>query len=665
MPGTFAALLASPSRAEIVVAEISAMLTDVGADTLTGWTATAGNANTWDRALTNQTDAVGTLGRLYRRVTGVREGAVELTARTSIANVNANAGSWFWDEAAGRLYVRTTGAAVDPDTRANVAARVTFYLATAPLVVNLIDGDPASAIYCQPRLTASTRPTQTEEFDDVLSGQKTTYGGDCVLTNGDGAFFPLVAVGAGYTFKNQRVLFRLGGEYAGLALDWSSYTAIAAMVVEDVTADEVACTLTLRPVVGLADVSVPVTPYFEAEYPALGDGVRGTFKPIIYGRTWATPALTSTAGAGTWTVADAAFQTLFGVHAVEAVERNTGAIVGLSPGVDYAVNLAACTIQVLDLRFSHLTHTIRADVTGKTTITGGAVGMRGYLSTFAEIVEDLLRTFAGATSAEIDAAGFAVAHADARQELALYLDSPRVLASILSTSEDGLASLERSAHGIVRQTRAGQWSAFVWDPRVDVATVPALRLGDFAAFSAAPRLERTYTAIRVHYSRDPRSGTWAAVERVNAGQRNLTGSVERRDLYTFLRAPGDAEVMAKRYDAVNVLGSLAIDFAERGALLAAANIGDRVVVDYAPAPHVSGAYVGRVMTLARLERGYAPAVTVRGQLTDVGALINRAGLWGASGAPAYASATESERAALSFWCATAGAPAGFDGSRYW
>jgi hypothetical protein len=665
MAGTFAEFVAWPDRAEVVVAELSAMLTDVGGVTLTGWTATAGNANTWDRALTNQTDAVGTLGRLYRRVTGVRENGVELTARTSIALVNANAGSWFWDEAAGRLYVRTTGTAVDPDTRASVAARVTFYLASAPIVVDRVDGDPASGFYCDPRLTAQTAPTHVDERADVLTGQKTTYGGDLVAGNGDGAFFPLVAVGAGYTWKGQRAVVRLGGTYRGQTLAWSAFEAVGAMVIEDVTADEVEARFALRPVTALADVAIPKTPYFDAEYPALGDGVRGTYKPIIYGRNWVRPALTSTAGAGTWTVADAAYQDLYAVHVVEAVDRASGAIAWLSPGLDYTANLATCTITILSDRFSHLTHEIRADVTGKTTITGGAVGMRGYLSTFAEIAEDLLRTFAGVTTAEIDAAGFAEAHADARQELAVALTSPRALTGILATAEEGLASLERSAHGTIQQTRAGLWTARVWDPVVDTTTIPALTREDLASFSASPRMERTYTAIRVLYAYDGRSDTWAAREVINDAQRYLTGSLDRRDLYTFLRHPGDAEVMARRYDAVNVSGSLAIDFVERGTLLALSSVGDRVLVTYAPAPHVSGEYVARVMTLDRLERGYGPKMTLHGAMTDTAALINRVGRWTASGAPTYAAATAAERAVSGFWCDTTGAPSGFDGSRYW
>lgn len=665
MAGTFAEFKAWPDRTEIAVAEVSALLTDAGGLSLTGWTGTAGQPNTYQIAITNRTAAVGSLGTLYRRVTGVRINGAELTAQTSIANVNANAGSWYWDEAAGVLYARTAGAAVDPDTLASVAARVTFYLATAPLVLETTDGVASSAIYFAPMFAPTDAPADVAEIDDVLSGRKTTIGGSLALVNEDGAWFPLVALESGYTFRNQRVIYRVGGTYRGQSLGYSEFQTIGTMRVADVAVDEVVCTFALNPIVQLADVTVPVTPCFEAEYPALGDGVRGLFKPLIYGRAWVAPLLTSTAGLGTWTVADAAYQNLFAVHAVEAVDKSTGAIAGLSPGLDYTANLTTCTIALVSDRFSYLTHTIRCDVTGKTTITGGATGARGYLSTFGEIAEDLIRTFVGAASSDIDAAGFAEANADARQELAVVLTSPRSLASVIATAEDAQPSLERSVNGTIQQTRAGQWTARVWDPIADTATIAALRREDLAGFAPQPRLEKITTAVRVFYQYDGRSDTYAAVERIDQPRRSLTGTTDRRDVYTFLRAPGDAEVMAKRYEAIEAFCGLEIDFAERGTLLALSTVGERVAVTYAPAPHTSGAYTGRVFALVRLTRGYAPRMTIAGQLRDVDRITNRAGRWKSTGSPNYASSTPTQRAASGYWFASTGAPSGFTGSRYW
>jgi hypothetical protein len=646
MPGTFAEFVTWPDREEIMLAEIQALLT------LTGWVGTGGFGNTYQVAVANRTTPPTGLAPLYRRVTGVRENGTDLTAQTSISNVNSTAGSWFWDEATGTLYVRTTGAAVDPDTKTVIAARVTFPVATTGIVLNRVDGDPSTGVYYAPWLAPAGGPTSVQEVDDVLTGQKTAWGGECVLTNGHGAWHAVVAPESGYTWKHQRITFRLGGRYRGQELALSEFAIVATMLIEDVVADESTCRFALTPRVGQVESAVPVTPYFESEYPRLGEGVRGTYKAILYGRAWTVPALTDTDGYGTWTIADAAYQNLHRVHAVEAVRKSDGLRSVLSEGQDYTVNLTACTVTLLTDRFPFTDFTLTVDATGKTNAhaeAGGGAGMRGYLSTFAEIARDLLHSFAGATAADVDAAGFADAHADARQELAVYLPSPRALTSILSTNEEGFASLERSVNGVVLQTRAGLWTARVWDPTYDATTLPALRKEDLAAFSPSPRLERFQTATRVHYAADARYGTWSQVSRATEAAQLLTGVLDELQVFTFLRNDGDAETMAGRYRLVQQHAVVDVDFLERGSILALVDVGARALVTYSPAPHTSGAYTARAFELVRVERGYAPRMTIRGQMRDVGRVTNRCGRWKGSAAPNYAGASAAQRLLSGFW----------------
>lgn len=649
MAGTFAEFVTWPDREEIMLAEIQALLT------LTGWTATGGFGNTYQVAVANRTTPPTGLTAAYRRVTGVRENGTDLTAQTSIANVNSNAGSWYWDEATGTLYVRTTGTAVDPDTKTVVAARVTFYVATTGLVLNLTDGNPATGIHYAGWLAPAGGPTSVQEVDDVLAGQKTTWGGECAVTNGHGAWHALVATDSGYTWKHQRVTFRLGGRYRGQELALSEFATVATMLIEDVVASEAACRFALKPLASLLEVSVPVTPYFESSYPALGDGVRGTYKAILYGRAWTTPALTDTSSFGTWTIADAAYQNLHRVHTVEAVLRSDGSRVVLVEGQDYTVNLTACTVTIVTDRFPHAEYLLHVEATGKTNAhaaAGGGVGMRGYLSTFAEIARDLLHSFAGATAADVDGTAFSDAHADAPQELAVYLPSPRALASVLSTAEDGQASLERSVNGAVLQSRAGQWMARVWDPTHDTTTLPALRKEDLAAFEPSPRLERFYTATRVHYARDARHDTWSQAAKVTTAAQLLTGVTDELQVFTFLRAAGDAEVMADRYRFVQQYALVDVDLLERGSRLALVDAGARVLVTYSPAPHTTGAYTDRAFEVTRIERGYAPRMTVRATLRDVGRVTNRCGRWKDAGAPTYAGSSSAQRLLSGYWGAS-------------
>lgn len=649
MPGTFAEFIAWPDREEILLARPRPLLT------LTGWTATGGFGNTYQVAVGNQTTPPAGHGTIYRRVIGVRENATELTAQTSVTNVNANAGSYFWDEAAGILYVRTTGTAVDPDTKTVMAARVQLFLATTSCVLNSSDGVPDTGRFNAGIVAPAGGPTIVQEMDDVLAGVKTSWDGDLVVANGDSAWFHMLAPDSGYTFKNQQVVFVLGGRYRGQSLDLSQYQTIATMLIEDVVADETSCTFALKPLTRLTDVTAPVTPYFETEYPALGDGVRGTHKAILYGRAWTAPALTSTAGFGTWTIADAAYQNLYRVHGVDAIRKSDGLRVPLTEGQDYTVNLTTCTVTVIREEYSHVAGwALYVDATGKTNLhaeAGGAAGTRGYLSTASEIVRDLLCSFAGVKAASLDTSAFTEAHLDAPEELAVYLTSPRTLASIIGTSESGQPSIERSVNAIIGQTRAGLWTMRVWDPTYDASTLPVLTKEDLAAFSPSPRLERLTTSTRIWFARDGRfEESWSFSDASDTALQHLTGVTgPPLEVWTYLRTRGDADVLAARYQFIEKYSTIEVDFVERGALLSLTDVGQRVLVTYSPAADASGAYTDRAFVLARAERGYAPHMTLQGTLRDVGRVLNRAGRWKDAADPNYASASAAQRLLSGFW----------------
>jgi len=169
----------------------------------------------------------------------------------------------------------------------------------------------------------------------------------------------------------------------------------------------------------------------------------------------------------------------------------------------------------------------------------------------------------------------------------------------------------------------------------------------------SPRVERFTTGTRVWYGLDGRFGTWSVSDRPSESLEALTGVGEHAEVWTYLRGAGDADVLARRHQRAALLSTVDIDFAESGSLLAVADIGSLVVVTYDPAPSASGAYARRVCALTRLERGYAPVLTVRGQLRDVDLLLNRVGRWSGPAEPNYASASAAQRAVAGYWGGTA------------
>jgi hypothetical protein len=632
---TFADFLAWPDRDVVILVECTPAVQ------LVGWTAVGVSApNVYQIALPRFIQTTRIRGGVYRRCIGVAENATALTAQTSVADVNTTPLSWYWDELAGVLYVRTSTGS-DPDVFTVYQGFVTFYMASKGITLDLADGDPATGVYYQPWLIGEL-PRLSQQVEDILFGAKLTEIGDVSFTNGHGVWFPLVAPNGEYMWKNKRAQFLLGGSANGQALRRSQFLPLATMLIEDLAADEERCVLTVKPLSKRLDMEVPITPYFPDSYPNLGDGVSGTKKWVGYGRTRMRPDLTDQSGDGIWTIADASVQTLFAVHAVDAVEKTTGVRSTLLETYDYIVALGACTITIVNPTYRWQDYDIEVDVTGKPDGNGG------YLQTFSAIVEDLLVTFANVHASDLDAPAFAQAALDAPEELALWIKSPRSLASILSTAEPGFASLERSVNGYVIQTLDGKWTCRIWSPNSDTSTLPRFRKEDLARFQPQPKLETVFATTRVQFDFNHARNEWDIEEDTDATVQYLAETTDRLDIFTFLKQPADALNLAHRYQFISGAVALEIEFEERGITLARALAGDRLLVTYAPAPDISGAFTDKLFELIRLDLAFNPELRISGRIGDLRGVAD-VGQWTPDTAPPWSAATLLQRQDQGFW----------------
>lgn len=610
MAATFAEWLRWPDREVVVLAELSPSLE------LTGWSAVGGaTPNVYSVSLPRAiaTDVVA--GGLTRRCTGVKQNATSLTERASVSAVNGNAGSWWWDEANDTLYVHTTTGS-DPDLFTVMQAIVTFYVATKGVVLNRTDGNADTGLYYWPWLDG-TLPSIEREVEDLFFGQKNLEAGAITVLNGHGVWDTLVAPDGSYHWKNKKVAFFVGGSYNGQALARSQYTAITTMLIEDVSADETRVTFELKPQARRLTVEIPPTPFFADDYPNLGEGVEGTRKPIGYGRAITAPPLTDTSSHGVYTVADAAYQTLFAVHRVWAVDKATGDKTLLALTTDYTVNLTACTVTVVNATYAWGTYLLHVDATGKPDGSGS------YLQTFGSIVMDMLETFAGIDATDIDASAFAACDVLAPDELAVWITQSRSLASVLSTSEPGFASLERSVMGTVQETLAGKFTAWIWDPGYDASTVVELQKSDFAYFSPQPKLETVVAGVRVHYAANLATGAWSQRSASDSAVTYTEETVDTLNVYTFLRSSPAALALAQRMQLISSGVSTEIDFALRRPLLAEHVAGDKVLVTFDRAPAAAGEYAHRAFELVKLGKSFAPTVAIVGRLGDLRGIGDR------------------------------------------
>lgn len=634
MAGSFAGLLAASAREEIVLCELEPMYE------LLGFAAAGGGfVNTYSIVLSRFVQTVEFKGGMYAKCIRVTQNGVALTARASIALVDANAGSWYWDEAAGVLYVRPT--AGTPSAYTMLAAR-RMYFASSPIVLEETAGNADTGIYYLPWITGEV-PQTRRQVEDILSGITTFPSGNIAFLNGHSAWFTLVAGDGQWNWKYIYAKFYLGGRYAGLTLNRSDYQPIATMLVEDVAPTEESCTFFLLPLRRLTELELPITPIFEGTYPNLGNGVRGTKKWIGYGRAILNPDLTDTlTNQGVYTIADAAYQTLFAINSVWAIEKTTGVWTLLTPIVHYTQDLVACTVTITSALYPNDDYDIAVDVSGKPDEAGS------YLKKYGEILQDILTSILGVAAADIDAAAFAQLALEADAEIAVWTKDTRSLASILSSSEPELPSMGRSVMATIQQTSAGQWTAKVWDPSVDMIST-TLRKEDLARFEAKPKLKTIYAAVRVYYGFDHARQQWSFVEASDPTITYKTGSRDRLELFTYLTTESNARTIAQRYMLLAASVTIEAEFEERGALLAQMNAGDKVYVTYSPAPTASRAYVSQPFEILDLVVRYAPKVTVTGVLGDLRGLGGRIGKWMGSTAPDWATATAAERLQSGFW----------------
>lgn len=635
---TFAEFLAASDRDEKVLVWLEPRFLLNG-----NWTLESGNV--YFRNLAAQENTAALSGGVYRRCIGMIENDTELDEETSVATVQANAGSWWWDPTAGpdgRVYVHsTTGSS--PSNFTTMQARIRFHFATKP--VRLIDG--AISLYHHPWVSGGL-PTLYERDDEDALGSKLTRRSSLELVNAAGWFNAVIAHDGDYRWRNARARFKLGGSYNRGAdvLALADYNDIATMVIADATAAEDFATFDVMPLAGmLADQTLPSNPFFETNYPNLGDGVSGTHEWIGYGLAIIAGDLVDTVTSqGVWRFADGVTDA-FRVWAVDRQDFTRTLLDPGSPAVEYSGN---DSITVLSATYHWSTHWIEAEVQGRSASTNGL--------TFAHIARDILTRFMGVAASEIDTTSWFRANDLAPAELSVWIKKPRSVTSILTTAQEGFPSLERSVLGRVGQTAGGLWTFDIWRPSYEAEALRTLRAAHFSRFSPAPAQRQPITTVNVYYNarhrRDP-SGTVAPEWDVETATDAAVGyendiSPKSLDVHTFLTRSRDAQILAQRLIRLAGPSRAEVEFSETGIESVAARVRDKVLVSYSPAPCVAGAYDRDVFEYARVEHALGPVSGVQGRLTNLRG-ITAAGRWQPTSTANYASSTAFQRKHRGFW----------------
>ncbi len=198
----------------------------------------------------------------------VEESGASLTSRASIALVDANAGSYFYDSTNSRVYVNTTASA-DAHT-VTIQAMLQFYYSDA--------GKSINSQYYEPRLVSS--PNQSSRIESTFGGITQISGGNLVLSNADGFYDDIV----NFQWNAGAVALKLGTEVNGVVMVYGDYQAIGTWLITNWSLSDTAFSLTLSEYKIKIKKKIPYTFYDRVTYPIIEESDIGKPIQIAYGR---------------------------------------------------------------------------------------------------------------------------------------------------------------------------------------------------------------------------------------------------------------------------------------------------------------------------------------------------------------------------------------------
>jgi hypothetical protein len=626
---TYAALIASPACQRDLLLRITPK------EQLRGWTKTAGYTYTYEIAW-NDLPSMGTYGLTYRALQAVEHNGTALALEASIAAVDAEAGSYFYDAMAKKLYIRCTdnGAA----DRESVYIVAFFRLHFASGLGKDARGKIFNGIYYEPLFDASALAAIQSEESDFLTGGGLACGDLTLGLLNSKRFFDYVWTT--WSWRNAAVEILHGGE----DLPLSEYASIYGGYIKDPKWTEDKVTFETVNWLELLSRQVPVNPCFGA---GVADDDRGKPLPLLFGRVTGIPPLctnTEPADGTEWTIADPDYQTLTEVEAVYDGEN-------LVAPAYYTVDLVNC-------KFTFVGYTPAGDVT--CTAKGAKISdipgesSAELMSNASDIIRFFLLGVLGLGSAQINTTAFAAAKAGlAEYVLGKYIRNRKNLSTYIN-------EIERSVLGIVYQENDGRISFDAFSPFYTAdATIETQEIAEFSQDSPSDKL---YAGVQVYYSPSPATAdqqgldttgdddAFQVLEGTNARARHVDGEeASYKRLYTWLTDEASAEFLKQRVLYLTNIPMIELTMTINGLKLFTAKPSDILKINKAVAPGPAGSLVDQYFQIISISKELSAA---RCQLVvdNFKGGAAQVGTWCSDTAPAWAAATEAEKETQGFWC---------------
>ena len=557
-----------------------------------GWFLTGGKTYTFETAWTE------------RRPSAVSEDGTDLIEKTSnIAEVEATDGSWYWDRAAGKIYVHTSG----DDSPANY----TILLET----VYRFCGINAGAItwdghVWEPFITSA--PTIADSVPDLFFSQVKTEQISFSIQNSEG-YFDIIS----RLFYWENALVKV---YYGVAdLDFTGFETGFIGILKDPGWELDAISFSACDLRAWLQEQIPADEYKQDTYPGLADADIGKAIPIVYGPWSYFPTVKISASPRKYKIAG---------HRINALTA-----VRIAGTPTSSANYTA------DLPNGEFTLTIDPGASAVTADIEGKHDGTKYLTTGVDQVRDLLK-YSIIPTVLINDASFTTAAADNPAVTRLAVETKTNISDLLST-------LFKDLFLLFYFDASGLLSIKAWKPEIPASTTRLEESDLITEPKASSTTEQIFFKVDVAYDQDYADDEpqhYIAEDSVSAliYKRQKTITVESATLIEY----ADALNAASYYLFVSKSRSLKISAAFSPRALGL-KIGDKVRLNYSRAPHLSGELADRYFEIT----GYSKNLNtfeVTLDLDDMKGLGTDLCIITADDHPNWAASTEEQRDAWGY-----------------
>lgn len=675
---TFDQLLASATPAHVVVAKVTI------SERIVSWTATAGQTITWQALITQRTRI-----HSFRTITSATSTTTDtnspvttsLTSRASVALVNSNPGSFFFDPSTSTLYISLADSST-PNGKI-VAAWFTLYFSngSADARDNLVDTDD-NQYY--PLLRAV--PNTSKSAQDPFRGLIELSGGNLVLANGPGGLDTLMSL---YVWEQGTVTIHYGGDDLPLVLygqlfkgtiqdkAWTEQTVT--LILKDASEDLLTEIPVTKYASGDGDVSVTYTlgapsgaPATVSKRPSQIGPVSIPFgqpKPLAFGDKLEgiRPILLS-AAATTGTFNAEAIYSLAGLP-IASVESVTVGSQTLALG---EVNAAAKFRWYYDLTTAQLYIATLSDVTEPLNAATDAVSANfsGHLTASGEVMDN----FADIVSKLFELAGISTpidATTLSQSRFLCNLYKARIYITTLTPLREVLEGILRSSLSHLYIDNSGSYRFETWMPSVKDEVAIEEVAGEFREITVSTEAQRIFPTVIVAYGYNPSRGNFQGGFYLSEQVRRpeAIGLVARDIPYvlteSYLSDKDSAFILATRLARISHRPVLVAEIRTRTKSINHELL-KRVVLQKSRLPtSTAGSDMhAQVISISRDLEGFGVTLTLDDQRT-----IGSQAFIGADGTLEWSAATEEEWLTNGFWTdnegyADAADPSSYGRSRY-